>query len=249
MSEKDENNGQNSKIEVEIKDDEDAKQKLREALDRAKKAEEEAEDYKSKLGIIAEKELEKHRQGVMEKARELMPNDEERIKEIEAKLKTPEGVQAMEYTLKTLEDVQAQNAEKSKAKEKSNDFGIPSGSAPLQGQYEQQVNDDIMRHKFNSVKEMIDTVRAKAQTGDTQAQKILDALLSKYIKDKKTNPSVGDSFYDPNAPENLGKLVKKDGLLVLEDQTQGDLGKLVEDWRNKNARVRNARRKMQEGEQ
>jgi hypothetical protein len=68
----------------------------------AKKLAEETEDLKNKLGIIAEKELEKKRNSVKEKANALL-KDPERVKEIESKLSTPEGIAAMEYTMNVLE--------------------------------------------------------------------------------------------------------------------------------------------------
>ena len=68
----------------------------------SKKAQEETEDLKNKLGIIAEKELDKKRKGVVEKANVLL-KDPERVKEIEAKLSTPDGIAAMEYTMNVLE--------------------------------------------------------------------------------------------------------------------------------------------------
>jgi len=68
----------------------------------SKKLGEETEDLKNKLGIIAEKELEKKRNSVKEKATALL-KDPERVKEIEAKLSTPEGIAAMEYTMNVLE--------------------------------------------------------------------------------------------------------------------------------------------------
>lgn len=68
----------------------------------SKKLGEETEDLKNKLGIIAEKELEKKRNSVKEKANALL-KDPERVKEIESKLSTPEGIAAMEYTMNVLE--------------------------------------------------------------------------------------------------------------------------------------------------
>lgn len=68
----------------------------------SKKAAEDLEDLKNKLGIIAEKELEKKRNSVKDKANALL-KDPERVKEIEQKLSTPEGIAAMEYTMNVLE--------------------------------------------------------------------------------------------------------------------------------------------------
>lgn len=68
----------------------------------SKKLGEETEDLKNKLGIIAEKELEKKRNSVKEKANALL-KDPDRVKEIESKLSTPEGIAAMEYTMNVLE--------------------------------------------------------------------------------------------------------------------------------------------------
>lgn len=70
--------------------------------DAAKKLSEETEDLKNKLGIIAEKELEKKRKSVSEKANAIL-KDPERVKEITDKLSTPEGIAAMEYTMNVLE--------------------------------------------------------------------------------------------------------------------------------------------------
>jgi hypothetical protein len=68
----------------------------------SKKAQEETEDLKNKLGMIAEVELNKKRKSVTEKANALL-KDPERVKEIESKLSTPDGVAAMEYTMNVLE--------------------------------------------------------------------------------------------------------------------------------------------------
>lgn len=68
----------------------------------SKKAQEETEDLKNKLGIIAEKELEKKRSSVKDKANALL-KDPERVKEITDKLSTPEGIAAMEFTMNALE--------------------------------------------------------------------------------------------------------------------------------------------------
>jgi hypothetical protein len=71
-------------------------------IEAQKKLAEETEDLKNKLGIIAEKDLEKKRASVKDKANALL-KDPERVKEIEAKLSTPEGIAAMEYTMNVLE--------------------------------------------------------------------------------------------------------------------------------------------------
>lgn len=68
----------------------------------SKKAQEDAEDLRNKLGIIAEKELDKKRKAVSEKANVLL-KDPERVKEITDKLSTPDGIAAMEYTMNVLE--------------------------------------------------------------------------------------------------------------------------------------------------
>ena len=68
----------------------------------AKKSAEEVEDLKNKLGIIAEKELDKKRKAVVEKANALL-KDPERVKEIESKLSNPTEIAAMEFTMNQLE--------------------------------------------------------------------------------------------------------------------------------------------------
>lgn len=84
----------------------------------SRKAQEEAEDLKNKLGIIAEKELDKKRNAVSEKANALL-KDPERVKEITDKLSTPEGIASMEFTMNALEKQMKSGEEQFKAYQES----------------------------------------------------------------------------------------------------------------------------------
>jgi len=90
----------------------DAESKTR--AEESKKISEEAEDLKNKLGILAEKELDKKRKGVTEKANALL-KDPERVKEITDRLSTPDGVEQMEYTMNVLEKQMRKGEEEFKA--------------------------------------------------------------------------------------------------------------------------------------
>jgi hypothetical protein len=154
-------------------------------VEAAKKAIDEAEDLKNKLGIIAEKELDKKRKTVTEKANALL-KDPERVKEIESKLSTPEGIAAMEYTMNVLEKQmkageeqfkayqegerkKAEEAAKAtedakKAAEEAAKSGkpqpkpeTPAGSAPLNPQQmgSSEQPTDLMHMKFGSYEAMV----------------------------------------------------------------------------------------------
>lgn len=153
------------------------------AEDAAEKSKLEAEDFKNKLGIIAEKQLEKKRGEVREKAKALL-QDEERVKEIEEKLKTAEGVVAMEYTMNVLDqtlkkgddarkkEAERLTAEKKAADEKAvadaaakgnidKDKKTPTGDAPLNAQQmgSEPATNDFMKMKFASEVAMIRWLR------------------------------------------------------------------------------------------
>ncbi|GEM_PF-4851878 len=151
----------------------------------AKKSAEEAEDLKNKLGFIAEKELDKKRKGVVEKANALL-KDPERVKEIESKLSTPEGIAAMEFTMNTLEkqikvgeeqfkqyqESEKKRLEEAEAKRKADEAAAieaaktgkavpkpetPAGSAPLNPQQQGAGSEptDLMHKKFASYEAMV----------------------------------------------------------------------------------------------
>ena len=113
------------------------------------------------------------------------------------------------------------------------------GSAPMNDkQFPNQNVDDLYRHKFSNEKEMVQTLQKLSREGDSNAKSYLDALLSQYIKAKKANPNVPDAFYDPNAPENLPDLKHEGGFLTPVDKSEGDIGRLLEQWKQQ----RNAKR-------
>lgn len=156
------------------------------------KTKEEAEDYKGKLEIIAEKELEKKRVIVKEKASKLI-QDPERIKEIEARLKDPEQVAATEYMLKVLEDTLIKGEEQHKLlmeaeKKKVEDAAkaatesgaqTPAGSAPLN---DKQIGTG--KTGYDSAEAMVADLRKREHSSDpvvaAEAKAILDELFKKW---------------------------------------------------------------------
>lgn len=174
----------------------------------AKKLAEETEDLKNKLGIIAEKELEKKRTAVKTKAKELL-QDDARVKEIEDKLSTPEGIAAMEYTMNVLEKQLKIGEEQHKAfleaeKKKLEDAAKaaeaakaagkepPAGSAPMNAQ--QMGNSqptDLMHQKFDSYEAMVRYLHQVENGTDrelaAQAKTALDTLLQGWAKLVKQN--------------------------------------------------------------
>lgn len=90
------------------KESEDLAKQLKEAQDAKKTAETsleekttEADDYKTKLALIAEAKLNAKRKVIMDKAKEVI-KDEERLKKIEEGMEDAKGVQATEFMIETL---------------------------------------------------------------------------------------------------------------------------------------------------
>jgi hypothetical protein len=131
--------------------------------------------------------------------------------------------------------------------------GTPAGSAPLEGNYPQQKS-DLYRMKFTDAKTMIDTVgriaRENAGTPEgAEAQSYLDALTAKWLQSKKAHLNVPDvGYFDANSPENQPLMKKVQTFLTPQDPSEGELGKVIENWRQSDPRVRHARRRMDEGE-
>jgi hypothetical protein len=178
------------------------------AEEAAIKSKEEAEDAKGKLGLIAEKELEKKRTAVKEKANTLFQGDAERIKDIEARLKDPEGVQAMEYTLNVLdqtlkkgEEARKKFAEEEKAKLEAKQKAdaeaiaagkVPEGSAPLNDkQLGQSSTSDLMKMKFDSHEAMVRYLKELEHGPDPEqaakATVILNEFFAKWAQLVKQN--------------------------------------------------------------
>jgi len=115
----------------------------------------------------------------------------------------------------------------------------PSGSAPLNSQQMgSDGQDDLYKHRFSNEKEMISTLLKLSRENDQNAKSYLDAMLQNYVKAKKQNPNVPDAYFDPNAPENLPLLKKEGQFLVPVDPKEGDIGKILEAWKQ----IRNAKR-------
>jgi len=80
----------------------------------------EAEDFKNKLALIAEQKLNAKRKLILDKAKEVI-KDEERLKKISEGMKSPEDVQATEFMINTLSETLAEGKrqhEEAIAKEK-----------------------------------------------------------------------------------------------------------------------------------
>lgn len=175
-----------AEADLKAKTEEQTKEKAEHA-----KTKEEAEDYKGKLEMIAEKELDKKRAVVKEKASKLI-QDPERIKEIEAKLKDPEQVAATEYMLKVLEDALNKgeeqhkallDAEKAKieeaAKAAASGGAPPAGSAPLNA-----AQTGGAKTGYDSAEAMVADLRKREHSSDpviaAEAKAILDELFKKW---------------------------------------------------------------------
>lgn len=123
--------------------------------------------------------------------------------------------------------------------------GTPSGS-PLVNQQYGVKNEGLFSRKFDSEKEMVDTILEYMHSEDlskaSEGKEAYEAFLKKWIMDKRQNPTRPEPSYSPNSPEallDLG-LESKDGFLSPKDKNSGDLGKLQALWRAK-------RKKMMEG--
>lgn len=185
-----------------------------------KKLGEETEDLKNKLGIIAEKELEKKRKAVTEQAKTLL-KDDARVKEIESKLSTPEGIAAMEYTMNVLEkslkigqeeqkayvETERKKAEEAvKAAEAAKAAGqpAPAGSAPLNNaQLGNPQPTDLMHMKFDSYQAMVRYLH-EVENGSNkelaaEAKAALDELLKKWAS------LVKQGYDSMRGTENMGK--------------------------------------------
>jgi len=169
----------------------------------AKVSKDDADDAKGKLGLIAEKELEKKRTSIKEKANTLFQGDDERLKDIESRLKDPEGVQAMEYTINLLDDQIKKGQEAAKklaeedkvkleAKAKADAEAAaagksPSGSAPLNNaQLGQTETNDLMKMKFDSHEAMVRYLKDLERGTDlelaAQAKVVLDKFFANWAQ-------------------------------------------------------------------
>lgn len=186
-----------------------------------KKTAEEAEDYKGKLEMIAEKELEKKRVIVKEKAKTLI-QDPERIKEIETKLKDPEQVAATEYMLKVLEDAlnkgeeqhkTMMEAEKKKAEEAAKVVAAsgaqpPAGSAPLN-----DAQKGGAKTGYDSAEAMVADLRKREHSSDpavaAEAKAILDELFKKWASAVKSEFNEMRGFKGAGTQPTIEELQRK----------------------------------------
>jgi membrane protein involved in colicin uptake len=212
-----------------LKREEEARKKAEEELKKiaeektkaeadAKAKGEEAEDLKGKLEIISEKELEKKRAVIREKAKTLI-QDEARVKEISDKLKDPEQVAATEYMLKVLEDTLAKGEEQHKkiiederkkaeeAAKAAAGTAPPAGSAPL--------NDAQKGGKqgYDSAEAMIVDLRKREHSSDpavaAEAKAILDELFKKWAGAVKKEFNEMKGFKGQGQQPTIEELVKK----------------------------------------
>ena len=148
----------------------------------AKKSAEEAEDLKNKLSIIAEKELEKKRKAVTEKATALL-GDPERIKEITDKLSTLEGIKNAEFTINMLEDQ------------------IKKG----QVQFEQYKADEIKKQE-EAVKKAAEEAAAKAAAAKTEEEKKAAEEAAKKAEEEAKKLAAQKSTPSGSAPLNTQQM-------------------------------------------
>jgi hypothetical protein len=127
------------------------------------------------------------------------------------------------------------------------DYVPPAGSAPMNAQ-QMGEHTDLYRMKFTDAKTMVSTLSRLSREGNSEAESYLTALTERWLKAKKSQPNRPDDVFDPNAPENMPLMKKIDTFLVPQDPSEGELGKIVENWRQRNPRVRKARRgQVEEG--
>jgi len=191
---------------------EEAKKKLEEELttikadktksDEAKKAAEDkllevqgkAEELEEKLSLIAQKEFEKKRAVVLEKAKTLLGTDESRLKEVESKTATPEDLKATEYMLEVLEKTVKQGEEsykklladekKKMEEELAKKAGTPAGVAPLNTPQVTGQSTPTGKTGYDSYEAMIKDLRIREKSSDPQvaaeAKTILDEFFRKW---------------------------------------------------------------------
>lgn len=117
------------RLELEKKYKEEA-ERLKQLEEEARKKAEEAEDYRAKLAIIAEKEFEKKKSAILEKAKTVM--DEERLKQIEEQLTDPEKLKATEFMVDTL--IEAMEKLKEEKEKKPEGEGADEGEGEGEGE-------------------------------------------------------------------------------------------------------------------
>jgi hypothetical protein len=165
---------------------------------------EENEQLKTKLALVAEKELEKKRNAVTEKAKELL-KDSERVKEITDQLTSPEGVKAMEFTLNTLE--------KTLKTGEGEHYSKPAGQAPLQTGYQANTELGKMSFKGQTEKEAQENLARflkEASQNDPNAKEYYDKLWGKAVELMKSGEKISFIQPQPEGPEQGGEIVDKD---------------------------------------
>jgi len=117
--------------------------------------------------------------------------------------------------------------------EKSQRNPNPSGSAPLNREQYGQKEENLYEKKYSSHYEMVNDLINKSHAGNEEAQSYLDSLMKQYAFSKHRNLSAPEGFYDPNSPEALQQLdlVRKDGYLTPRDSKDGDIGRILEAWK------------------
>lgn len=236
-----------TKAEADRKTAEEAKKASDEAT---KKVTEENEDLKGKLGLIAEKELEKKRTAIRENAKRLFQNDAERIKDIEAKLTDPEGVQNMEFTLNVLDQtlkkgeeaakkLAEENAKKVEEQKKAEEAAAkaaaegntppPAGTAPLN---EKQLGaqapiTDMFKMQFDSHEAMVRYLREAEKSPNPEtaakAKAALGTLFEKWTALVKSQHDAQqrEDFYKPTACSVCGKPLLSNGMCEDKHQEGG----------------------------
>ena len=144
----------------------------------------EVEDLKNKLGIIAEKKLDEKRKAVSEKVNALVVDPQKRSEILEQiKEGSPEKVSMLDQTMNMLSD------QLNKSNQQRNERYEPAGSAPLNPDYAPNKNQDIYSQKFQTYESMIQALRDESKSEDKQkaqrANTILNTFLNKYATNQK----------------------------------------------------------------
>jgi len=126
----------------------------------------------------------------------------------------------------------------------------PAGDVPLSTQQLGNSSNDLKHMKFPNAEAMITHLRDLERQGSPEARQILDQLFMKYVMNKKENLSKPDLIeFNPNSAENLPECAQIGERFIPKRPEDGDLGRYVKMWRDKNERVRRARAQLERGEE
>ncbi len=187
-------------------------EELKKATEDLKLTAEQRDDLAQKWSALSIKKFEEERKVLIDKAKEAI-NNEELIKEIEDKVKTPEDLDMWRFSLETLlkQIEERQKSVKAKEKEGVEPTGPPAtpenkgsggeGSATLESNSTNAEEDDLMKRKFKNPKELVDYLYDRIARGKTVTREVLQGG-KKTIVEERIGP-------DLEAEQIINELWKK----------------------------------------